>query len=75
MQIASHIHNAVNTSLQRTIAKATSKYLRFSFLEKSYFKIFEVLFSRKPLVVHGIGGVWVSKKGQLMLYIVGKLIY
>ena len=26
-------------------------------------------------IVHGIGGVWVSKKGQLMLYIVEKLIY
>ena len=33
MQIASHIHNAANTSLQRTTAKATLKNLRFSFLE------------------------------------------
>ena len=33
MAIASHIHNTANTSLQRTTAKATSKNLRFSFLE------------------------------------------
>ena len=33
MQIASHIHNAANTSLQRTSAKATSKNVRFPFLE------------------------------------------
>ena len=26
-------------------------------------------------LVYGIGGVWVSKKGQLMLYIIEKLIY
>ena len=33
MQMVSHIHNTANTSLQRTTAKATSKNLRFSFLE------------------------------------------
>ena len=33
MQIASHIHNAANTSLQRITAKATSKNVRFPFLE------------------------------------------
>ena len=33
MQIALHICNAANTSLQKTTAKATSKNLRFSFLE------------------------------------------
>ena len=35
MQIASHIHNGV-TSLQRTTARATSKKLRFSFLENHW---------------------------------------
>ena len=33
MQIASHVHNAAITTLQRTTAKATSKSFRFFFLE------------------------------------------
>ena len=38
MSIASHIYNAANTSLQRTTAKATSKNLRFFFLENNRVK-------------------------------------
>ena len=34
-----------------------------------------ILVQIEVVLVYGIGGVWVSKKGQLMLYIVGKLIY